>query len=382
MNEKNVNNKKDETLKRNKNEIVFYRVGKQRLKSNRKFYILSIILYIVINIIVWKNSEKVLNLMDLDDSFRFYLVWKIMICTLSSLIIWIINRAIITLLGVIGRPADAKEVEETFEDNGFVTEKSKQPPLLLVKRKDKTKEDSIEYEFYNRGISIEKWNFLNLENWLDGYITYLDYAKNTKKNTIIRITPTEKYKPFILTTKNNKMVQKPKHTLLCGESGSGKSFGALTMMYQYAKSPNTSITLIDGKAEGYEQFDKIEEEGKIIEEKAKNFYSGEHPEEGIKNFYENVFQYKRKNKKDKEFKKITHILILEEYSSILQDLGKQEPEIKKMVSRMLKMGRSLNCWVWTCEQKPMAEYYANARNNFRSKDYIRPYGKANRRNAI
>ena len=382
MNEKNLNHKKDEILKRNKNEIVFYRVGKQRLKSNRKFYILSMILYIVINIIVWKNSEKVLNLMDLDDSFRFYLVWKIMICTLSSLIIWIINRAIITLLGVIGRPADAKEVEEIFEDNGFVTEKSKQPPLLLVKRKDKTKEDSIEYEFYNRGISIEKWNFLNLENWLDGYITYLDYAKNTKKNTIIRITPTEKYKPFILTTKNNKMVKNPKHTLLCGESGSGKSFGALTMMYQYAKSPNTSITLIDGKAEGYEQFDEIEEEGKIIEEKAKNFYSGEHPEEGIKNFYENVFQYKRKNKKDEEFKKITHILILEEYSSILQDLGKQEPEIKKMVSRMLKMGRSLNCWVWTCEQKPMAEYYANARNNFRSKDYIRPYGKTNRRNAI
>ena len=115
MNEKNLNHKKDEILKRNKNEIVFYRVGKQRLKSNRKFYILSIILYIVINILVWKNSEKVLNLMDLDDSFRFYLVWKIMICTLSSLIIWIINRAIITLLGVIGRPADAKEVEEIFD---------------------------------------------------------------------------------------------------------------------------------------------------------------------------------------------------------------------------------------------------------------------------
>ena len=38
MNEKNLNHKKDEILKRNKNEIVFYRVGKQRLKSNRKFY--------------------------------------------------------------------------------------------------------------------------------------------------------------------------------------------------------------------------------------------------------------------------------------------------------------------------------------------------------
>lgn len=220
MKNKNVNNKQDENLKRNKNEIVFYKVGKQKLKSNRIFYILSIILYIVINIISWKNSEKILNLMNLDDSFRFYLVWKIVICALSSLIIWLMNRGIITLLGIIGRPADAKETEEIFEENGFVTEKSKQPPLVLAKRKDKTKEDSIEYEFYNRGITIDKWNFLDLENWLDGYISYLDYSKNTKKNTIIRITPTDKYKPFILTTENNHLIKKLRHGLIVGESGS------------------------------------------------------------------------------------------------------------------------------------------------------------------
>lgn len=220
MNEKKFNNKQDEILKRNKNEIVFYRVGKQRLKSNTIFYMLSIILYIVINIIAWKNSDKVLNLMNFDDSFRFYLELKIVICALASIIIWIINRGIITLLGIIGRPADAKATEEIFEENGFVTEKSKQPPLVLAKRKDKTKEDSIEYEFYNRGINIEKWNFLDLENWLDGYISYLDYSKNTKKNTIIRITPTDKYKPFILTTENNHLIKKLRHGLIVGESGS------------------------------------------------------------------------------------------------------------------------------------------------------------------
>lgn len=87
------------------------------------------------------------------------------------------------------------------------------------------------------------------------------------------------------------------------------------------------MTLIDGKNEGYEQF-----------EGTKNFYAEDKQVEGIKNFYEKVFEYKRKNKKDKEFKNRTHILILEEYSSILQDLSKkEEEEIKKMVSRILKM---------------------------------------------
>lgn len=122
-----------------------------------------------------------------------------------------------------------------------------------------------------------------------------------------------------------------------GKVGSGKSYLTLTLAYQYARKQNTSLFLVDGKCEGYEQFDFLEEEGRT-EEKAKNFYSGEHPEEGIRYFYENVFQYKRKNKKDKEFKDRTHILILEEYSSILQDLKKPEQEeIKTMVSRMLKM---------------------------------------------
>ena len=92
--------------------------------------------------------------------------------------------------------------------------------MVLAKRKDKTKEDSIEYEFYNRGITIDKWNFLDLENWLDGYISYLDYSKNTKKNTIIRITPTDKYKPFILTTENKNLIKKNRHGLIVGESGS------------------------------------------------------------------------------------------------------------------------------------------------------------------
>lgn len=223
MNDNVENKTQDKNMQKGKNEQIFYRVGKQKLKSNKILNITSTILYINLIILAWLHSWKILNLVNYDSSFQFYWLVKIIVNAIGIIVVWVLHRGLIILLGMVGRPIDAEETEEILEDNGFVTQKG-DTPLLLEKHKDKTKEDSTEYVFYNRGISLDKWKFNDFENWLDGYITYLDYAKGTRKKTVIRITPTEKYEPFILTTKNNKMTQKPRHTLICGESGSGKSF--------------------------------------------------------------------------------------------------------------------------------------------------------------
>lgn len=87
------------------------------------------------------------------------------------------------------------------------------------------------------------------------------------------------------------------------------------------------MVFIDGKNEGWEDL-----EGKS------NFYAGENSIEGIRYFYNNIFQYKHKNKQDKEFRNKTHLLCIDEYSAILQDLSKAEQEeVKMMVSRISKM---------------------------------------------
>lgn len=108
---------------------------------------------------------------------------------------------------------------------------------------------------------------------------------------------------------------------------------------------------------GYEQF-----EGWL------NFYAGDKALEGIRNYYENIFQYKiknKKNEKDKEFKKQVHLLIIDEYSSILDDLSNSEKEdLKKMIRRISKMGRSLNCFIWIGEQKAYQQLFEGSRNNF------------------
>lgn len=223
MNKNNEDKTQDKNIQKGKNEKIFYRVGKQKLKRNKVLNIASTILYISLIILAWLHSWKILDLLQYDSSFQFYWVLKIIANVIGIIVVWVLHRGLIILLGMVGRPIDAEETEEILEDNGFIDKKGN-TPLLLEKHKDKTKEDSIEYVFYNRGISLDKWKFNDFENWLDGYITYLDYAKGTKKNTVIRITPTEKYKPFILTTENDKIAKEPRHGLIIGESGSGKSY--------------------------------------------------------------------------------------------------------------------------------------------------------------
>ena len=193
MNNKNINNKQNKTIKtikEGRNDKIYFTLGRQKLKNKLYIYIISIFIYLFINIKACANSGKILYFLGYE-TFRFYSELKIIVDALIILVLLVFRIGIITLLGRIGRPIDAKEIENTLEENNFVTSKTKQSPLLLLKRKDKTKEDSIEYEFYNRGISIDKWKFTDFENWLDGYITYLDYSKHMlmsiQKCTIFQI---------------------------------------------------------------------------------------------------------------------------------------------------------------------------------------------------
>lgn len=120
--------------------------------------------------------------------------------------------------------------------------------MIIKSCKNKKRKHSIRYEFLTMGIDKEKWKIPELENWLDGYITYRDYSKLTKRIMIVEYTPTKYYKPFRLNTEIDLISKERRHILFVGETGSAKSTAILTAAYLYSKNvPNISITLIDGK---------------------------------------------------------------------------------------------------------------------------------------
>lgn len=93
-----------------------------------------------------------------------------------------------------------------------------------------------------------------------------------------------------------------------------------------------------GRTTGYEEFEKTD-----------NFYAGDTAIDGINDFYENIFKYKMEHKEDKEFRKKTHILMVDEYAGILQDMSSsQANELKNRISRMVKMREKFKvlCMGW------------------------------------
>ncbi len=146
------------------------------------------------------------------------------------------------------------------------------------------------------------------------------------------------------------------HALITGSSGSGKSNAGLWLLANYMKIVESNIYVCDFKAgsewsflSGYPRY-----------------YAGYNCVEGIREYYN---QYK--NTKDTD--KFHNLLILDEYSALVNYLTMQDKlnktklalEVQSMISEILAMGRSRKSGIWMLLQRPDASILVNgARDNF------------------
>ena len=97
----------------------------------------------------------------------------------------------------------------------------------------------------------------------------------------------------------------------------------------------------------------------------KNYYGGENAVTGIIDFYNELKE--RITTQDEERKKQVKVLILDEYSSIIDEYDK-EYDLKKKVAYILNMGREYNMRIVVGMQRADSEFFkSGSRDNFRAK---------------
>lgn len=193
------------------NDLLFILVGIVKFIKNTYPKIIFVI-YIFITIFAWCSRWKLYNILPYDESFillkQFYMILDI----LFILIMWVLLP--MGLFVLFGKSFSIRiyEMYQNFINNGFVNKKGLYP-IVISSKKDKNIKNGRIYEFLNFGLDITEWSnrFSKLENWTDSYITYLDYAKHTKRITEIRYIPTRYYEPFRISTKNNFVSKKMRH---------------------------------------------------------------------------------------------------------------------------------------------------------------------------
>lgn len=149
------------------------------------------------------------------------------------------------------------------------------------------------------------------------------------------------------------------HALLCGSSGSGKSFSLLYLAGNILQSnPDTVITFCDFK--NSEDFEFLKG--------YPNYYSGDDCYHGILNYYQDF-----SNARIKGRNKIRHLLIIDEYPALVTylatkdklDKTKKANEILSAVAEILMVGRGISFGIWVITQRPDASMFSNGvRLNF------------------
>ena len=146
------------------------------------------------------------------------------------------------------------------------------------------------------------------------------------------------------------------HTLVIGQSGSGKSIFLKFLLNQLVHSKKAEIYLFDFKNSGDFRF----------LEGYKNYYRGDGCIEGLENFYD-IFQQARNN--PEMYAGYHNIIIFDELPAYLIYLAGKDKKLaeyhKAMISEVLMLGRSLGFGFICAMQRPDAQFLANgARDNF------------------
>lgn len=149
------------------------------------------------------------------------------------------------------------------------------------------------------------------------------------------------------------------HALICGSSGSGKSYALLFLLKQLLDE-DVCLFLLDPKNS---------EDFKFLEG-YKYYYSADNCYEGFKDYYEVFTQARKTMKSDKR-----HVLVCDEYPALILQLKAQDglnktkmaSEILSINSELLMLGRGVakGFGVWTVCQRPMATVFSEgSRDNY------------------
>lgn len=147
------------------------------------------------------------------------------------------------------------------------------------------------------------------------------------------------------------------HTLLTGSSGSGKSYALMYLMGNLLQTTKTVLYICDFKSSKEFRFLR----------KYNHFYQGEDCYRGIMDYHA------RFNQALKEGSEERHILIVDEYPSMLShletkdraDKTHQSKDILSAISTILMMGRGIGFGLWIVTQRADSSWIsAGSRDNF------------------
>ena len=149
------------------------------------------------------------------------------------------------------------------------------------------------------------------------------------------------------------------HALICGSSGSGKSYALLFLLKQLLDE-DVCLFLLDPKNSEDFSFMKC----------YKYYYSADDCYEGFKNYYEIFTQARKTMQSDKRY-----VLVCDEYPAFILQLKAQDTlnktktasEVLSINSELLMLGRGVakGFGVWTVCQRPMATVFQEgSRDNY------------------
>lgn len=214
-------------------------------------------------------------------------------------------------------------------------------------------------KYYFKPVGLSTQDFIkeldNLEVVLDTKIHHISYGKNTD-TIIVYGTPFKYLKPrgYSLST-SDEFLRKIINLLCVGATGSGKTYflriliANLVMYYENAK-----LYLCDFKNYDFSEFNDC-----------KRYYGYKDVVKGIKEVYQIFNERISSIEKGKVYEPI--ILFIDEYATMLFNLGKEAEEIQKMISEILFMGRSYNIIPIIGLQRADSTYFKNgARDQFKT----------------
>lgn len=145
--------------------------------------------------------------------------------------------------------------------------------------------------------------------------------------------------------------QRYAHMLLCGPTGSGKTY-ALKSMLSNARwtAPDARLWLCDFKNDDFK-----------FAEGAPRYYGFKACADGLNDFYK-AFEARQSGA---DTSRGFRALVFDEWGAYLSTLDKKQAEAEKAkLSTLLMLGRSFNVHVIISQQRADAEYFAKARDNF------------------
>lgn len=315
------------------------------LKRYRRWVFL--LLYLSLSVLFWRYRHFLIH-QSISSPFPTI--------TYDFIAIALIITGFICIIYLLRNPLEKSRFRRAVERAKIRNAKGEYPVLLSVFA-DPNKEHGKIYKVANNGISIvdfdENKARAKLEAALNGRIYRMDYARRTTR-TLIYVMPRKYDLPRIISVHSTELTALP-NFLLVGNTGSGKSYGLLTLLGAYITLPNVTITICDFK-NSFSQF-----------QNSPNFYGYTDVLQGIRKVYKE-FEY-RLSANDEERNKQILVLLIDEYGAlVLSQEKKAAEELKMMVSNMLFMGRSLGIRILVGTQRCGAELYSGgARDQFKAR---------------